>query len=459
MSKTSRSRVSNRAAIHPLTELVLLDSLQPAARLTRSHPAHKRRVLEKSIREQGLLDPITINRAGVIVDGHLRVEIAKVLGWREIAAVRIEHLSDEELRLHAIAANRLPGVANLDLEELRAELEEIEVSVPTLDLSLSGLTFGEIDKLRGRYAADQYDDLHDEDKPEGEPAAMVSKPGDLYELGDHRLICGNALEAKVLSRLMGEERARMIFTDPPYNVRVHGHVTSGKTHGEFAMASGEMSRDEFTQFLRTSLHVNAAHLIDGGLAYVCMDHAHLDELLAAGGDVFDARLNICVWDKGQGGMGSFYRSRHELVAVFKRGYAPHINNIQLGKNGRDRSNVWAFPGMGGFGGSRQRARELHPTVKPVALIAEAILDAAGQRDIVLDPFGGSGSTLIAAERVGRRARLVELEPIYVDRTIRRWQNLTDLEAVNATTGQTFAEIAEHRASDAVIAKDIFDGDK
>jgi DNA modification methylase len=223
---------------------------------------------------------------------------------------------------------------------------------------------------------------------------------------------------------MHGDLAETVFTDPPYNVKINGHVSGTGQHAEFAMASGEMSSAEFTGFLELTLGNMASALADGGIAFVCMDHAHVGELLDAGEVVFDHRLNICVWDKGQGGMGALYRSQHELVAVFKKGDAPHRNNIALGKNGRNRTNVWSFPGMVGFSSSRKKALELHPTVKPVALIAEALLDVTAPGDVVLDAFGGSGSTLIAAEKTGRRARLVEFDPRYVDRIVGRWEKLT-----------------------------------
>lgn len=446
MSKTVAKQTSNRSAIQPKTELVALADLKFAERRTRSHPGHKRKTLENSLQMQGLLDPITINGSGVVIDGCLRVEIARKLGWRTISAVRIEHLSDEELRLHAIAANRLPGLASVDLEALRLEFEEIQAALPTLDLTMTGYSFGEIDRLRGHHAAGLYDDL-DRDEAVDEAAPPVSRVGDTFELGDHRLVCGNSLEIESLDRLMDGAEARLIFTDPPYNVRVKGHVTSSEAHPEFAMASGEMTEVAFLQFLSSALSIGAKHLLDGGLAYVCMDHAHLDELLIAGKEVFDQRLNICVWDKGRGGMGSLYRSRHELVAVFKKGDAPHLNNVKLGKNGRDRSNVWSFPGMGGFGKSRKKARALHPTVKPVALIGEAILDVTAPGDMVLDMFGGSGSTLIAAERLNRRARLIELSPTYVDRTITRWQDLTGRSATEINMGLPFDKLAAQRAEE------------
>lgn len=418
---------SNRASVMGKWEELNVELLCPAARQTRSHPGWKRQKLEASIIEYGILDPLTINGANVIVDGHLRLELAKRLGIATVPVIRIEHLSDAELRAYAIAANKLPSVANYDLGLLRLELEEIRADVPKLDLTLTGFTIGELDRISGNHAANLYDDLDNYNEIVSRRDAKAQR-GELYALGDHRLLCGDSLEPAVVSRLMGAETARCCFADPPYNVKINGHVSGTGQHDEFAFASGEMSRNAFEEFLETAFGNVAAHLSDGGIAFVCMDHAHLGELLTIGDRVFDNRLNICAWDKGRGGMGALYRSQHELVAVFKKGSAPHLNNVALGKNGRNRTNVWSFPGMGGFGQGRKKALELHPTVKPVALVAEALLDVTGPDDVVIDPFGGSGTTLIAAERIGRRARLIEYDPLYADITIARWEHMSGKKA-------------------------------
>lgn len=421
-SKVMRTGSNHSSAVGRWEE-VELASLKSAARLTRKHSGAKKRSVEASIREYGILDPITINSTGVIVDGHLRVEIAAKLGFRTVPVIRIEHLNDVELRAYAIAANKLPGVAHYDVDALRLEFEEIRADAPVLDLTLTGFTIGEVDRLSNNYLAGRYDDLDEEEPSElSEPAS--AQRGDLYALGEHRLLCGDSLDCDVLTRLMAGERASCCFTDPPYNVKINGHVSGSGKHAEFAMASGEMSGPEFEHFLLTAFANIEAHLRDGAIAFICMDHAHLSELLFAGDAVFDGRLNICTWDKGRGGMGSLYRSQHEQVAVYKKGTTPHINNVELGKHGRNRTNVWSFPGMAGFGKGRKRALDLHPTVKPVALVAEALLDVTAPGDLVLDPFGGSGSTLIAAERISRRAKLVEFDPIYVDRTVARWEKMT-----------------------------------
>lgn len=433
MPKLANSLRSNRVAAVGRWEQISVGALQAAKRRVRSHPGWKRQKLEESIRQYGILDPITINSAGVIVDGHLRWEIARKLGFITIPVIRIEHLSDTELKAYAIAANKWPSVSNYDVDALRLELEEIRADVPTLDLTLTGFTVGELDRIGGNHAANLYDDLDALD--DGAPdIPLRAKRGDLYALGEHRLICADSLDASEVARLMGSDTARCCFTDPPYNVKINGHVSGSDRHDEFAMASGEMSPEAFAEFLESALQNVAAHLMDGGIAFVCMDHAHLGELLTAGDRLFASRLNICVWDKGRGSMGSLYRSQYELVAVFKKGQVPHLNNVELGKNGRNRTNVWSYPGMAGFGKGRKKALALHPTVKPVAMVAEALLDVTAPGDVVLDPFGGSGTTLIAAQRIGRRARLVEYEPVYVDRTIERWERMTGLKAERIIPG-------------------------
>ena len=235
----------------------------------------------------------------------------------------------------------------------------------------------------------------------------------------------------------------MVFTDPPYNVPIDGHVSGlgSVKHREFAMASGEMSETEFTKFLTDVLGNLAKFSADGAIHYVCMDWAHLRELLNAGHAVYDELKNICVWAKTNGGMGSLYRSQHEMVAVFKSGTAPHINNVELGRHGRYRTNVWTYAGMNTFGAERDEALAMHPTVKPVALVEDAVLDCSDRNGVVVDAFLGSGTTLIAAESAGRRCFGLELDPEYVDLIIRRWQKMTGESAVHAESGLSFDVLA------------------
>jgi DNA modification methylase len=282
--------------------------------------------------------------------------------------------------------------------------------------------------------------------PETDAGEPVSRPGDLWKLGSHRLLCGDATDAESFALLLGDARAEMVFTDPPYNVPIGGHVSGlGKIqHAEFAMASGEMSESAFIGFLATVMRNLADFSIDGSIHYLCMDWRHSFELLTAARGVYTDLKNLCVWNKDNGGMGSLYRSKHELVFVYKNGTAPHVNNVELGKHGRYRTNVWGYAGVNSFGKNRTSELAMHPTVKPVALVADAIKDCSTRGGIVLDCFAGSGSTLIAAERTGRRGYAIEYEPKYVDVAIRRFEDLTGEDAVHLASGLTFTQMADWR---------------
>jgi DNA modification methylase len=280
--------------------------------------------------------------------------------------------------------------------------------------------------------------------PEIAAGPPVSKPGDMWLLGPHRVGCGNALDPSAFTALMGEDRAAMVFTDPPYNVPIEGHASGLGTihHRPFPMAAGEMDPAEFTAFLRQTCRNLTAFSAAGSLHYLCMDWRHLAELLAAVQEVYDEFKNLCVWVKDNAGMGSLYRSQHELVLVFKQRGGAHRNNVQLGRFGRNRSNVWCYPGANSFArhGEEGNLLALHPTVKPVAMVADAILDGSARGDIVLDAFLGSGTTVIAAERTGRRCWGLELDPGYVDTAIRRWQTLTGGQARHAATSRSFDDL-------------------
>ena len=312
----------------------------------------------------------------------------------------------------------------------------------TLDLNLTGFETAEIDLILTEPDGDEDDMVPDPEAAE----SPVTASGDLWVLGEHCIFCGDAKDPQSYAALFDgtEDRARTVITDPPYNVEIDGHVCgSGQIkHSEFVEAVGEMSEEEFRRFLATVMRNAADYSIDGSLHYWCMDWRHIHDLYAAGAEVYGQPRNLAVWVKTNAGMGSLYRSQHELVGVFRSGKAPHVNNVQLGRHGRYRTNVWQYPGQNAFGGGQNGKLALHPTVKPVALVADAIRDSSNRGDIVLDPFGGSGTTLIAAERTGRRARLIEFEPRYVDVTIERWQRLTGQTAVHAVTGKPYARTAD-----------------
>jgi DNA modification methylase len=288
---------------------------------------------------------------------------------------------------------------------------------------------GEIDVAVEGFGNDEEDDLPALD----ETSTPVTQLGDLWLLGDHRVLCADALVDESYLRLLGDEPAQMAFTDPPWNIPIAGRVSGlgAVKHDDFAMGCGEMSAAEFEAFLRTALGHAVTYSDDGSIHFVCMHWAKIRELLSSTADLYSETKNLCVWSKTNAGMGSLYRSRHELVFVFKKGTAPHINNIELGRFGRNRSNVWEYGGQNVLNGTSKSKLSVHPTAKPVALVADAIRDCSHRKGVILDSFGGSGTTLIAAEKTGRRARLIELDPRYVDVTIRRWQNVTGRTAVKA----------------------------
>ncbi len=333
---------------------------------------------------------------------------------------------------------------------LAIELE----SLIDLDFSikLTGFDLAEVDFLLDGEAEAKAPDrnIEDEIPPPLAPGAAITRPGDLWQLGQHRLLCGDATAAAAYARLLGGAKAALIFTDPPYNVPIGGHVSGlGKArHREFAMASGEMTSDEFRNFLESVFDHMAAHSADGSIHFIFMNWRHLGETLAAGASVYTELKDLCVWVKSNGGMGTFYRSRHELVLAFKNGTAAHTNNFELGQTGRYRSNVWEYAGANSFGRDRDAALAMHPTVKPVALVADAIRDCSKRKQIVLDPFAGSGTTVIAAQKTGRRAYVLELDPIYCDTIIRRWQTFTGKRALHGDTGRDFEETEELRMAEA-----------
>ncbi|WP_300578173.1 DNA methyltransferase [Phenylobacterium sp.] len=421
-------------------------ALRPYAKNARRHSKTQIKQIAASIRRFGFTNPVLIGDDDEIIAGHGRVEAAKQLGMASVPTVRLSHLTADERRAYVLADNKLALNAGWDTELLAVELQAL-IDLD-FDVALTGFSVAEIDFTL---------DAARDGAPEGTRApedeivvaagAAVTLPGDVWVLGRHRLVCGDARDPSAYAAVMPGERAGLIFTDPPYNVPIDGHVTGlGKQrHREFAMASGEMSKAAFTTFLIETLACSAGVCRNGAIAFVCMDWRHMGELLDAGQAVFSKLKNLCVWNKTNGGMGTFYRSKHELIFVFKVGDAPHINNFGLGDSGRYRTNVWDYPGVSSMGASRNAALEMHPTVKPTALVADSIRDCSARGDIVLDAFAGSGTTLIAAETCGRLARLIEFDPIYCDTIIRRFEHYTGKSARLLSTGQSFEDVAASRA--------------
>src|SRR5580692_4170535 len=426
--------------------LVRVETLKPLGRETRKHPPAQIRKLQASIEQFGFVLPIVIDAASRVIAGWGLALAAKKLGLPEVPAMTITDLDEAKLRVLRLALNRLCEDSRSDLEALRLEFSDIMEISSEIDLRISGFEMGEIDVAFEGSGSDEEDDL----PALNETSTPVTKPGDLWLLGEHRILCANALMSESYARLLGDERAQMVFTDPPWNIPIAGHVSGlgAIKHGDFAMGCGEMSATEFEAFLRSALGHAATYSDDGSLHFVCMHWAKIRELLGSTADLYSDTKNLCVWSKTNAGMGSLYRSRHELVFVFKKGTAPHINNVELGRFGRNRSNVWEYGGQNVLNGTSKSKLSMHPTVKPVALVADAIRDCSHRNGIILDSFGGAGTTLIAAEKTGRRARLIELDPRYVDVTIKRWQNLTRRTAVCAgRPGDAPPTIAAERRTD------------
>lgn len=417
-------------------------TLTPNRRNARTHSKKQIGKIADSVKAFGFTVPLVIDEASTVLAGHGRLSAAKQLGLNTVPVVRLDHLSETQKRAYLLADNKIASLAGWDRELLAFELGELAVELPEIDLEVgvTGFEIGEIDILADALAEERLSSGEDE-IPEVGPA--VSRRGDLWFAGRHRVLCGDACSEEDLRTLMGEDRADMVFTDPPYNVPVNGHVMGrGRTkHPEFVMGSGEMTQEVFTAFLARSLGNASSVSKDGALHYVCMDWRHLPELSAAGQGIYSEQKNLIVWRKTNPGQGSLYRSQHELIALYKIGTKPHTNNVELGRHGRNRSNVWSYPGVNSFKGGELA---LHPTVKPVALVADAIKDVTKRGAIILDPFSGSGSTLIAAETTGRQARSLELDPRYVDVAIRRFEALTGSDAIELSSGRTFGELAAER---------------
>jgi DNA modification methylase len=429
-------------------EWIEISALQPSPHNARTHSLRQIRQIQRSIEEFGFTNPVLIDETNQILAGHGRKTAAKRLGWTRVPTIQIKHLSEAQKRAYIIADNQLATKAGWDTEILQIELQGL-IDLQ-FDLQLTGFEGSEVDVILGDRSNRGADD---EAIPPLQTGAGVSKIGDVWRIGEHRLLCADATDPAPYKAALNGETARFVFTDPPYNVPIVGNVSGlGKIHHrEFKMASGEMSPEQFTAFLRSIFVLLSLNTTDGAINCVCMDWRHIGEMFEAGTSVFTELKNICVWVKPNGGMGSFYRSRHELIFIWKNGHKPHVNNFELGQFGRSRTNVWEYDGVNSFRTGREDELAMHPTCKPVELIADAIKDCSRRNDIVLDPFGGSGSTLIACHKTGRRARLIEIDPLYCDVTLRRWQEFSGEIAIHEPSGLSFAEL-EATASEIPLSK-------
>ena len=427
-------------------QYIQLDQLTAYHNNPRKHPERQIVQLMASMREFGFTMPVLIDADNVIIAGHARVEAARRIGVTEIPTLIADHWSRAQVKAYRLADNRLSELGDWNVEALRIELQAI-IQIGEVHIEALGWSTGEIDVMMSIGPVGDGPDPADE--VPAAPQHPVARIGDIWRLGKHRLLCGSSLEGEAWQKLMAGQTAAMAFVDGPYNVPINGHVSGkGKArHAEFSMATGEMNSSEFVNFNQTYLTRMTEYLKDGAVVMACMDHRHIGELMTAAQNVGLKHLNLCVWKKTNGGMGSLYRSQHELVLVLKHGTARHTNNVELGKHGRYRTNVWEYAGVNCFSASRDQDLADHPTVKPITLVADAIRDVTQQHEIVIDAFSGSGTTILACERTDRVGYAIEIEPKYIDVAIRRWEDMTGLKATLDGTAETIAEVRVRRAAE------------
>lgn len=424
-----------------------VDQLRPDPANPRTHSRKQIRQIARSIEIFGFNVPVLINAERQVIAGHGRLLACPLLGMTRVPTLSLEHLSEAQARAFMIADNKLTENGGWDDGRLAQHFKTLAEVDLDFSLETTGFEMAEIDvMIEGLDEAVEGDEDPADALPEADAGVRVSQPGDLWLLDRHRVYCGDALQQESYDRLLSGRRGSAVFTDPPYNLKIDHYVTNfGKIkHSEFAMASGEMTPAEFNQFLTRIFRHLAANSSNGSLHFVCIDWRHLPELLAAGAEVYSEFKNLCVWVKNVAGQGSLYRSQHELVAVFKNGKDSHRNNILLGQYGRYRTNVWQYSRVNSLGSESEEGdlALLHPTIKPASMVADAILDCTARNEIVLDAFLGSGTTVIAAERTGRVCYGLELDPVYVDTIVRRWQRFTGRSAVHGKSGKPFRELEE-----------------
>ena len=397
----------------------LLADVIPYVQNARLHPSKQIKQLKASIKANGFTNPILVDKAGVIIAGHGRLIAARELGLETVPVIELEGLTPAQVRALRLADNKIALNSGWDVDLLRLELGELVSGEIDIDFEATGFSNGEIDILLNPAA-----DPDDETIPEVRTTPRTSL-GDIWELGEHRVGCGDGRDSGFVREVIGGwGQVDCCFLDPPYNVAIQGHANVKSKHREFAMASGEMSTAEFRKFLLDTIGTCVASSREGAVHFLCMDWRHMEDLRVVGDDLYGEQLNLCVWNKSNVGMGSLYRSKHELVFVYRVGTAPHTNAVELGRHGRNRTNVWDYPSVNSFQGAKRGDLNLHPTVKPTALVADAIQDVTKRGDLVLDTFLGSGTTLIASERTGRRFRGLDIDPAYVDVAIDRWAAMT-----------------------------------
>lgn len=450
MPKVGPSVRNHRNRNSQIIEYWPIANLRPGPRV-RKHPEAQIERIRASIQRYGFLCPPLIEPSGEIVAGVARVEAARRAGFGDLPVLVASNLSAADIKSYRIADNKLAEMSSWDRDVLKLEFEGILEIDNTFDLQFTGYDTAEIDLVLNPIDANE-DESPDDEAPAPD-AVAISRVGDVWMLGKHRLVCGDALSGETFDVLMGGEMARLVLSDVPYNVPVDGHVGGlGKTqHREFVQASGEMTADEFADFLCKAIVVMAANVVDGGIIALFIDWRSVETMLRIGRELGLKLLNLIVWNKSNGGMGSLYRSKHELLLVFKKGKASHVNNVMLGAKGRYRTNVWDYAGVNTFGAARMADLEAHPTVKPVAMIADAIMDLTNRNELVIDSFVGSGTLIVAAQKTGRIARCTELDPLYVDVAIRRFRARFGIDAIHEATGLTFDALAVQRSENSAEA--------
>lgn len=402
--------------------------------------------LSRAIEVTGQLAPTIIDERYMVLAGHARLAAAKALGHASMPVVQVFNLSQVQKRAFLLSDNRVGLDARLDRKTLAAQIPELTLLFEDAGLTLSdtGFEVAEIDTLVIDFedGGPEPDDAID---PALAAGAIVLRQGDVFALGEHRLAVGDARDAGLLDQLMSGEKAEVAFLDPPYNVPVRSIGGRGRSrHPEFAFASGEMSRAEFVAFLEAALGNAARVSVPGAVHFVCIDWKHCRDLIEAGERVYGAYLNLVTWVKTNAGQGGLYRNQHELIGVFRVGEAPHRDNVQMGRFGRNRSNVWTYAGANTFRSGRMDDLNDHPTVKPIQLVIDALKDVSRRDAVILDTFVGSGTTILAGERIGRRVRAVEYEPRYAQIAIRRFEAVTGQIARHIETGLTLAQLTERR---------------
>jgi DNA modification methylase len=453
-SKTSADGSSEKLAGSPTNSVpslriveVPIEKIRPDPRNARTHRRRQIKKMAKIIQKLGFCVPLLLDRWNKLIAGHARLEVCRLLGISKVPVIYLEHLDEAQARAFALADNRLSELAEWDDRILAEQLQELSL-VLDFDVELTGFEVAEIDlRIESLKQPDKTSDSSDLLPDISRHTPLVTHPGDLWFLGEHQILCGDSREDLSYTTMLKDKVADSVLSDPPYNLKIRGVVSGlGKVkHSDFAMASGELSREEFVGFLTQMLSLFSKHSKDGSIHYLFIDWRHVAEMLAAGKIAYTELKNIGVWVKTAPGMGSFYRSQHELIAIFKSERGAHRNNVELGRYGRNRSNVFMnYQGPSAFGGAGEEGNllALHPTIKPTALLADLLMDSTARGDIVLDGFLGSGSTVLAAERTGRRCYGIEIDSRYVDVAVRRWQTYTRQRARHAQTGRLFDEIEE-----------------